>query len=69
MNQMPTYDRLMNPLLQALRELGGSGSTDEIYQRVAANLELPEEVLNVAHDPETSNQTEVQFGWHGRELT
>jgi restriction system protein len=34
-NQIPTYDRLMNPLLQALRELGGSGSTDEIYQRVA----------------------------------
>ena len=60
-NQIPTYDRLMNPVLQALRELGGSGSTDEIYQRVAENLKLPESVLNVPHDPETSNQTEVQY--------
>jgi restriction system protein len=61
MSQLPTYDRLMNPVLQALRELGGSGSTDEIYQRVAENLELPESVLSVLHDPETSNQTEVQY--------
>ena len=61
MNQLPTYDRLMNPALQALRELGGSGSTDEIYQRVAENLKLPESVLSVPHDPETSNQTEVQY--------
>jgi restriction system protein len=60
-NQIPTYDRLMNPLLQALRDLGGSGSTDEIYQRVSENLKLPEEVLSVLHDPETSNQTEVQY--------
>lgn len=60
-NEFPTYDRLMNPLLQAMRELGGSGSTDEIYQRVAENLKLREDVLSVLHDPETSNQTEVQY--------
>lgn len=60
-NQIPTYDRLMNPLLKAMRDLGGSGSTDEIYQRVAENLKLPEDVLSVLHDPETSNQTEVQY--------
>ena len=51
----------MNPLLQAMRELGGYGSTDEIYQRVAENLKLREDVLSVLHDPETSNQTEVQY--------
>ena len=51
----------MNPVLQALRELGGSGSTDEIYQRVAKNLKLAESVLSVLHDPETSNMTEVQY--------
>ena len=51
----------MNPLIQALRDLGGSGSTDEIYQRVSENLKLPEDVLSVLHDPETSNQTEVQY--------
>ena len=28
---LPTFDNLMNPLLQALRMLGGSGSVEEIY--------------------------------------
>jgi restriction system protein len=61
MSQPPTYDKLMNPVLQALRELGGSGSTEEIYQRVAESLKLPESVLSILHDPDTSNQTEVQY--------
>ncbi|HEX8673596.1 MAG TPA: restriction endonuclease [Longimicrobium sp.] len=51
----------MNPLLQALRDLGGSGSIDEIYEKVAETLKLPEEVLSVPHDPEKSNQSEVQY--------
>lgn len=61
MNPIPTYDRLMNPAIQALRELGGSGSTDEVYQRVVENLKLPDDVLSKLHDPETTNQTEVQY--------
>jgi restriction system protein len=51
----------MNPLLRALRDLGGSGSIEEIYEKVAENLKLPEDVLSVPHDPEKSNQSEVQY--------
>lgn len=51
----------MNPLLQALRELGGSGTVEEIYEKVAENLQLPEDVLSIPHSPERSNQTEVQY--------
>jgi restriction system protein len=32
--KMPTFDSLMNPLLNALFALGGSGSIDEIYDKV-----------------------------------
>jgi hypothetical protein len=32
--KMPTFDRLMNPLVQALKALGGSGSIEEIYDKV-----------------------------------
>ena len=31
---MPTFDYLMNPLLDALFALGGSGSIEEIYKKV-----------------------------------
>ncbi len=51
----------MNPLLTALRDLGGSGSIEEIYQRVILNLKLSDEVLSVLHDPQASNQTEVHY--------
>lgn len=33
-NGMPTFDSLMNPLLHALFALGGSGSIEEIYDKV-----------------------------------
>jgi restriction system protein len=51
----------MNPLITALRELGGSGSIEEIYERVIQNLKLTEDVLSVLHEPGASNQTEVHY--------
>lgn len=60
-NKVPRYDVLMNPLIRALRDLGGSGSVDEIYEKVVEMVKLPEDVLAVLHDPESGNQTEVQY--------
>ena len=61
MIKIPSYDQLMNPLLKALTDLGGSGSIDEIYDKVSQNLNLSEEVLGVLHNPEHSNNTEVEY--------
>lgn len=61
MTTMPTFDSLMNPLLEALVELGGSGSIDEIYEKVAERQNIDEEILSVPHNPEKSNQTEVAY--------
>lgn len=61
MNKLPTFDSLMNPLLAALRQLGGSGSVDEIYERVVEIEHIPEAVLEKLHDPEKSTQTEVAY--------
>ena len=60
-NKMPTYDNLMNPLLRALRSLGGSGSIEEIYEKVVEQEQLPDDVLAQLHDPEKSNRTEVAY--------
>ena len=59
--QMPAYHELMNPLLNALHELGGSGSIDEIAQKVAEMSDFSEELLNVPHNPEKSSQTEIEY--------
>ncbi len=45
----------------SLAELGGSGSIDEIYEKVAELQYIDEEILAVPHNPEKSNQTEVAY--------
>ena len=60
-DQMPKYNELMNLLLQALHELGGSGSVDEISSQVSEMVDLPEDVLSIPHDPERSSQTELEY--------
>jgi restriction system protein len=59
--QFPRYHELMNPLLEALHELGGSGSIEEIAQKVADLSDLPEDILNIPHNPEKSSQTEIEY--------
>ena len=60
-DEIPQYHELMNPLLEALHELGGSGSIEEIEQKVAELSGLPEDVLNIPHNPEKSGRTEVGY--------
>jgi len=60
-NQMPTFDSLMNPLLDALFALGGSGSIDEIYEKLLELENIDEEVSSIPHNPEKSNLTEVGY--------
>ena len=61
MPKLPAFDSLMNPLLQALRQLGGSGSIDEIYEKVVEIENISEDVIAILHAPEKSNQTEVAY--------
>jgi restriction system protein len=58
---IPTFDRLMNPLIKALKELGGSGTIDEIDSRVAEIARLSDEQLEVLHNPDKGSQTEVEY--------
>ena len=60
-SKVPKFHELMNPLLQALHELGGSGSVNEIYEKVVEKLDLPEKILDILHNPEKSNQTKVEY--------
>lgn len=60
-NSFPTFDRMMNPLIQALKELGGSGTIDEINQKTIEILDLPEEQREVLHNPERGSRTEVEY--------
>lgn len=51
---VPTYDDLFNPLLRALHELGGSASTSEQEDKVAAILNLSEKDISEIHRGSTT---------------
>lgn len=52
MTTLPTFVDLMNPLMEALGKLGGSGSIEEIYAKTVEITELPEEILEQLHEPQ-----------------
>ena len=58
---VPTFDVLMNPLIQALKSLGGSGTIEEINNKTVDIAAISDEQLEVLHDPERSSQTEVEY--------
>lgn len=59
---IPTYDTLMTPILQALKSLGGSGTIEEINEKVAEIAKLSDEQLEVLHHPNRGGgQTEVEY--------
>lgn len=60
-SKLPTFDQLMNPLLRALQALGGSGSIEEIYDKVVEQERFSDDLLSQLHDSEKSNQTEIGY--------
>ena len=59
--RVPSFDTLMNPVIQALKSLGGSGTIDEINARAIEIAGLSDEQLEVLHNPEKGGQTEVEY--------
>lgn len=55
------YDDLMNPVLQALRDLGGSGTNEEINSKVIEIVHIPAEQLNIFHNPTKGGMTEIEY--------
>ncbi|MEQ1546941.1 restriction endonuclease [Methyloglobulus sp.] len=62
MKKIPTREQLLNPVLQALVELGGSGSIEEINEKIIINLQIPEELVNIPHiKNKEGGQTELEY--------
>ena len=60
---VPTYDALLIPILQGLKNLGGSGTIEEINDEVIRILNLSDEVLNVLHGNTSKSEVEYRSGW------
>ncbi|MPM61065.1 hypothetical protein SDC9_107919 [bioreactor metagenome] len=56
----PKYGKLITVTFKALKELGGSGKNDEINEKAAELLDLPDEVLEFPH-LNSSSISEVNY--------
>jgi restriction system protein len=57
--EVPKFDELMNPTLQALKRLGGSASIDELVPEIVKFLGLSQEVAEIPHG--TTGRTELEY--------
>ena len=62
--KLPAYDSRMNPVLHALKALGGSGTNKETINKVISELGISTSDANVLHNDKTK-QTELSYrlGW------
>ena len=61
--QIPTYADLLWPTLKALEHLGGSASVQELFDQVANNLALTEEVLTAPHNKGPRSKVGYNGAW------
>lgn len=61
--EVPTYDAMLIPTIQALQALGGSGTIDEIYERVIELLALSGEVLDYRHGDSSQSEVAYRLAW------
>ena len=61
---VPNFDQLIIPTMKALKELGGSGTIEEINEKASLIAKLSDEVLQFPHD-DNGLQSEVDYrlGW------
>ena len=63
-DKVPTYDKLLIPTLEALKILGGSGSIEEINEKVYEVAKLSQETLEIPHDDSgLQSQVDYRLAW------
>lgn len=60
LDKVPSYDKMIIPTVEALKQLGGSGSIEEINEKVYEVANYDEEILEIPHD-ESGVQTQVEY--------
>jgi restriction system protein len=62
-SSVPTFDSMLLPTIQALQILGGSGTTEEILEKVVQILNVPDKVLEILHGSTSQTEIEYRLAW------
>ena len=60
---IPSYKELLWPTLRAVREIGDSGTIEEIVEKVIELEEFTEELQTVPHGDGPASEIEYRLAW------
>lgn len=63
MANFPKREYFLKPILEAIQQLGGSGTNEEINEKVIENLNIPEDLLLIMHKNTNQTEFEYQMAW------
>jgi restriction system protein len=63
MKEIPKRETFFKPVLQSLIDLGGSGTNEEINNKVISLLKIPEAILNIIHGNTLQTELSYQLAW------
>jgi restriction system protein len=61
--KIPQYNEMFNALLQALHELGGSGSIEEINNKVIELQKYSADIVDILHGEGPATEIEYRLAW------
>lgn len=61
--QLPSFDELIVPTVKSLIELGGSGSIEEINNKVYEIAELSDDILKIPHGEDGRSEVDYRLAW------
>ena len=63
MKNLPTRNELMTPTIEAIKKLGGSANTDEIYEKIVEDLHLSDTLLEVINGKTGQSELQYNLAW------
>jgi len=62
-DDVPTFDKLINPTLRALHKLGGSASIHELVDEIVSDMKIPTAVAELPHGQGSQTEVEYRTAW------
>jgi len=63
MASVPSYDELMWPTLRALKAMGGSGTNEELLNKIIELDKVPPEIQAVQHTDRRQSRLNYNLAW------
>ena len=63
MKKLPSRNELMLPTISAIKELGGSANTEEIFDKIVENLRLNDSLLEIINGKTGQSELQYNLSW------